>query len=607
MTPGAVVHSPDRCLFTVWAPFRTSVDVRISRPAERIIAMTRDAEGYWRADVDGVGAGALYQFRLDGSALYPDPASHAQPRGVHGPSMIVDHASFRWNDAEWKGAHLPSSAHYELHVGTFTPEGTFDAVIPRLDALKELGVTALELMPVTQFPGERNWGYDGVYPFAVQDSYGGPDGLKRLVNACHRRGMAVILDVVYNHLGPEGNYLAAFGPYFTDRYRTPWGPALNFDGRDSDAVRDFFTANVRHWHTHYHTDGLRLDAIHAIFDMGARHILREIAEIGEMLSEESGRQFWLIAESNLNDPRVLAPRGPGCYGLHGQWLDDLHRSLHTVLTGENEGYYRDFGTIAQLVKALREGYVLTGEYSHYRGRRQGTSSAGVPADRFIVFSQNHDQVGNRARSDRLSSIVTFDAAKLAAATVILSPYIPLLFMGEEYGEAAPFNFFVSHTDEKLVDAVRKGRREEFARFNWSGTPPDPQRQETFNASRLHWESRTQGHHAVMLSWYAELLRIRRETPALAHPGRDGLIVEGSETSRIVMMMREYDTSRVLILLNFSSASVPVDLALPEGPWRRILDSSAAEWSGQETMMPGEITAAGNLKMSPHNVVVYGGW
>ncbi len=373
---------------------------------------------------------------------------------------------------------------YELHAGTFIPEGTFDAVIPGLDHLKDLGINATDIMPVAQFPGERNWGYDGVYPFAVQNSYGGPDGLKRIVNECHTKGIAVILDVIYNHLGPEGNYLRDYGPYFTDRYKTPWGQAINFDGPYSNEVRNFFIENALSWLKNYHIEGLRIDAIHGIYDMSAQPFLPELAERVEEFSQQEGRKFYLIAESDLNNSYALRPRDSGGSGLDALWCDDFHHALHTLLTGETDGYYVDFGKIGHLVKSFREGFVYSGQYSAFRKRNHGNSSADIPPDRFVVFSQNHDQTGNRLKGERLSSLVSFESLKLAAGVVLLSPYIPLIFMGEEYGETAPFLFFISHSDPELIKAVRQGRKDEFKTFNWKDEPPDPQDIETFMRSKL---------------------------------------------------------------------------------------------------------------------------
>ena len=426
---------------------------------------------------------------------------------------------------------------YELHVGTFSPQGTFDGAISGLDYLCELGITAVELMPVAQFPGERNWGYDGTYPFAPQNSYGGPDGLKRLVDACHCRGLAVVLDVVYNHLGPEGNYLHSFGPYFTDRYRTPWGEAVNFDGPDSDPVRHYFIANALYWLTEYHIDALRLDAVHGIYDFSARHFLRELAETVHRQGEALGRQVHVIAESDLNDVRLINPPESGGYGLDAQWNDDFHHALWALLTGERAGYYGDFGRFSDLVKAFREGFVYSGGYSAYRRRRHGSSSAEVPASRLVVFSQNHDQVGNRLRGERSGEQLTLQQLKLAAATVLLSPYLPLLFMGEEYGESAPFPYFVSHGDAELVEAVRRGRLAEFAGFAHQGSPPDPQAEATFLSAKVDQQQRRRGDQRVLFDFYRDLIRLRRAWAPLFRPGRKNMRIVACEEERTLAVSR----------------------------------------------------------------------
>ncbi|PYV01833.1 MAG: malto-oligosyltrehalose trehalohydrolase, partial [Acidobacteria bacterium] len=471
LTLGATWLGDGRCRFLVWAPHAQTVEVLVLAPQPQTAIMERIERGYYEAIIAGVGPGSLYVYRLDGSHERPDPASRFQPQGVHGPSQVVDTQAFEWGEDGWSGLPLESYLIYELHVGTFTPEGTFDGAIPHLDDLKDLGVTAVELMPVAQFPGARNWGYDGVYPFAVQASYGGPDGLRRLINACHQREVAVVLDVVYNHLGPEGNYFGDFGPYFSDRYRTPWGLGFNFDGPESDEVVRFFVENAIEWLTEFHVDALRLDAIHSIVDLCARPFLAELSQAVRTLAQRLDRRVYLIAESNLNDVRVIRPPQLGGFGFDAQWNDDFHRALHTLLTGERNGYYCDFGGVEPLAKALTEGFVYSGQYSRYRRRRHGNSSRLIPAHRLVVFAQNHDQVGNRMLGERLSalvSLVSFEGLKLAAGTTILSPFIPLLFMGEEYGETAPFQYFVDHSDPALIELVREGRRKDFARFDWQG-------------------------------------------------------------------------------------------------------------------------------------------
>jgi maltooligosyltrehalose trehalohydrolase len=477
---GAISLENNRCQFCVWAPRAHRVEVHLLEPNDRLVPLSPCERGYHEGVLEEVPPGSLYRYRLDGDKERPDPASRFQPQGVHGPSQVVAVAC-SGQGQPWSGLPLSQYILYELHVGTFTPEGTLDAIIPHLDSLLDLGVTAIELMPLAQFPGSRNWGYDGALLFAVQNSYGGPEALNRFVHACHEKGLAVVLDVVYNHLGPEGNYLGDYGSYFTEEYKTPWGAALNFDGPDSDEVRRFFLQNACYWFTEMHVDALRLDAIHAIKDFSARPFLGELADATRSWSERLNRRLHLIAESNRNDSRVIRPRDLGGYGLDAQWSDDFHHGLHALLTGERTGYYEDFGHIEHLARAYRCGYTYTGQYSLYRRRRHGNAPAGRPATQFVVCSQNHDQVGNRLWGDRVSGLVAFDGLKLAAAAVLLSPYVPLLFMGEEYGETAPFFFFTSHGDPALVEAVRRGRRAELATFRWPGEAPDPQNETAYLA------------------------------------------------------------------------------------------------------------------------------
>jgi maltooligosyltrehalose trehalohydrolase len=471
--------------------------------------MTRSDCGFHIVEA-AANVGARYFFRLPDGRELPDPASRFQPDGVHGPSAVVDTREFEWNDASFKVHSLEDMVIYEMHVGTFTDEGTFAAAIPRLDALVELGITTVELMPVAQFPGARNWGYDGVYPSAAQNSYGGPAGLHEFVNAAHARGLSVILDVVYNHIGPEGNYLGAFAPFFTDRYHTPWGQAINYDEAESGPVRAFFIQNALYWLEDLHIDGLRLDAVHGIFDFSAHHILAELEERVSDLAARTGRTLHVIAESDLNDSRLLHCPARGGYGLDAQWSDDFHHSLHTLLTGESGGYYADFGSLEDLSAVLRDGWKFSGQYSPYRRRVHGNSPAGLAPHRFVVCSQNHDQVGNRALGDRLSQLVDPESLKLAAGVTLLSPFVPLLFMGEEYVETHPFQYFTSHSDRDLIEAVRKGRREEFASFAWQGEVPDPQDEGTFARSKLDRSVRDAEPHRSVCSLYKSLIAIRRD-------------------------------------------------------------------------------------------------
>jgi maltooligosyltrehalose trehalohydrolase len=495
---------------------------------------------------------------------------------------------------------------YELHVGTFSAEGTFDGVIGHLAGLKELGITAIELMPVAQFPGSRNWGYDGVYPFAVQDSYGGPAGIKRLVNAAHELGLVVILDVVYNHLGPEGNYLGEFAPYFTDRYRTPWGSALNFDGPCSDEVRRYFTENALYWQTEFHIDALRLDAIHAIRDFSPVTFLEEMAAICHYQAEAIGRRFYLIAESDMNMARHILPRELGGYGLDAQWSDDFHHCLHVLLTGEQSGYYSDFNGVSQFAKVWREGYAYTGEYSRHRRHRQGSSPRQNSAKQFVVCSQNHDQVGNRMLGDRLSAALSFDQQRLAAAAVLLSPFVPMLFMGEEYGDPAPFQYFISHTDPDLVDAVRKGRGEEFASFGWKGEVPDPQAESVFQRCKLNHSLALKTGHQSLREFYRELLTLRKQLTALAGVGKDTLETTAFEMEGVLMVRQWSGRDEAVLIFNFSPERRTLELPLPKGGWHKSLDSADSRWAGPGALASAKLTSPGRvrLEMPASSVVLY---
>ncbi len=603
MRIGAHCNSSGAYEFTVWAPFLESVELRILQHQEKYLPMEKDARGYWRVEFEADSVEIRYSFRLNNAAERPDPASHFQPEGVHGPSQAVNQSLFKWTDSDWNGVTLSEMMIYEMHIGTFTPEGTFDAVIQRLPYLRDLGINAIEIMPVAQFPGERNWGYDGAYPFAVQNSYGGPAGLKRLVDSCHGKGMAVILDVVYNHLGPEGNYLWDYGPYFTDRYKTPWGMAINFDGAYSNEVRNFFTENALHWLRDYHIDALRLDAIHGITDLSARPFLQELADAVKDFSHR-GRRVYLIAESDLNDSKITRTKEFGGLGIDAQWCDDFHHSLHTLVTGENDGYYADFGNMRHMLKAMKEGFVYSGEYSEYRRRNHGNSSEGIPADQFVVFSQNHDQIGNRAFGERLAGLVTFESLKLAAGVVTLSPYIPLLFMGEEYGEDAPFLYFISHIDPGLIEAVKKGRKEEFKKFIWNDDPPDPQDIKTFERSKILWEKKDTGKHRILLELYQTMLKMRRHVPALMHLDKACLRVEGSDEKKILVMKRWKGTSEVYIVSNFDADDREVIVSLNGSSWKRILDTSDTKWLGPGTLLPASVSGEKRIVVRKQSVVVY---
>lgn len=602
---GATHLGDGRCEFLVWAPNAASAAVHLVSPQDRIEPLESSAHGYYSAVVRNAGPGTRYFFRLDGNRDRPDPASRFQPDGVHGPSEVIDE-DFSWEDQRWCGVPLSDLIIYELHVGTFTPEGNFESVISCLDKLKDLGVTAIELMPVAQFPGDRNWGYDGTYPYAVQNSYGGPVGLKRLVNACHQKGMAVLLDVVYNHLGPEGNYLWDYGPYFTNRYRTPWGEAINFDGPQSDEVRRFFIENALYWITQFHVDGLRLDAVHAIMDFSARPFLEELAEATNARAERLNRRVHLIAESALNDPRLVRSKDLGGFGLDAQWNDDFHHALHVCLTGERFGYYEDFGHFSHLVKAFRDGFVYSGQYSAYRKQRHGNTSRHLPAQRFVVFSQNHDQIGNRMKGERLTSLIDFETLKLTAGLVMLSPYIPLLFMGEEYGETAPFPYFISHSDRDLVEAVRKGRQEEFASFRWQGEPPDPQSLETFQSARLVRDQAQDSRKQIIFDLYQWLIHFRKQSLVLSRLNKEDMDVQGLELDQTLFVRCWNHHTELALVFLLGKKWTKVSLPFPEGQWSRLFDSSEKRWLGPGSRVPQKVRSEGAvfLDLAPRCFLIW---
>lgn len=555
---GAHVNARNQTVFRVWAPRARSVALRLDGQSHE---MDSAEHGVYTLTVPRNLDGADYFYLLDGERERPDPASRFQPHGVHGPSRVVDPDAFEWGDGDWPGRPLEEYVAYELHIGTFTREGTFEAAIARLPYLRALGVTAVGIMPVAEFPGARNWGYDGVSLYAPHSAYGGPESLKRLVEACHQAGLAAILDVVYNHLGPEGNYLNEFGPYFTDRYRTPWGPALNFDGEHSDPVRRFFLDNALYWLTEYRFDALRLDAVHGIFDFSARHLLAEMTDEVNAEAERQGRPLYLIAESDLNDARVVEDSARGGHAVHAQWMDDFHHSMNTALLERGDGYLEDFGSLSDLAKAITSGFVYDGCYSKHRKRRFGNSSAHQPGERFMVCTQNHDQVANACRGQRLSVLAGFEREKLAAVLLVTAPYLPMLFQGQEYGETAPFHYFVSHSDAHLVEAVREGRRREFAAFVTGEQFADPQAESTFKASKLDWAKLDQEPHAALLRLYQRLFELRRQRESLSNCRKDLTRVEFDEAQRWLVMERGSEAGdRSLVVANFSSepCSVPYD-------------------------------------------------
>lgn len=584
----------------MWAPNAHSLAVTIMGRGGEPIPLSQEPSGYWKGTVQDISPGTRYQYLFNHTIERPDPASRSQPDGVHGSSEIIDPHAFSWTDRSWRGLPLEQYIMYELHTGTFTQEGTFDAMISRLPYLRDdVGITAIELMPVAQCPGTRNWGYDGTYLFAPQHNYGGPDGLKRLVNACHSAGLAVIMDVVYNHLGPEGNYLSEFGPYFTDTYKTPWGSAINYDGPESDAVRHFVISNAVYWIHEYHIDALRLDAIHGIFDFSAKHLLQDIGEAVHAEGQRLNRRVQVIAESDLNDVRIISPLSRGGHGLDGQWSDDFHHALHAVLTKERSGYYEDFGQLKDLVKAMREGVVYTGQYSPHRRRRHGSSFKPCSPEQLVVCAQNHDQIGNRAQGDRLSSLVSVEALKVANATVLLSPYLPLVFMGEEYGETAPFLYFIDHGDPALIEAVRQGRIREFAAFGWTDIP-DPYSQETCDRSKIRPCLKTNPQQQTHLRWCRALIHLRKSIPALGTgaKGHRIQIWSHAKSQLLIIHRRAKQGPDALMFLGFHHKASLALVKLPHGKWDNTLESGTFTVSDQhELLAPPNLTIQNTEQVS----------
>ena len=537
--------------FKVWAPFAQSVAVEADGHS---FSMAGPGDnGWWSATVDTATNGTDYGFHIDESEnTYPDPRSQWQPNGVHALSRVYDQSAFRWTDDGFQSRPLASAVIYELHVGTFTSEGTFDAANEKLEYLRDLGVTHVELMPVAAFDGDHGWGYDGVSLYAVHAPYGGPDGLKRFVNAAHGLGLAVLLDVVYNHFGPSGNYTGKFGPYLTNAHKTPWGGATNLEEAGSHQVRRFFCDNARMWLSDFHIDGLRLDAVHSFVDRSAIHFLEQLAAEIETLAATIGRRLVLIAESDLNDPRIVMPRDCGGFGMDAQWSDDFHHALFAVLSSERlGGYYSDFGSFAQLAKAMEQTFVYDGIFSPHRDRIHGRTAGNLSQHRFLGFIQNHDQVGNRAVGDRISQSAGIDRAKIAAALVLLGPFTPMLFQGEEWASTSPFLYFADHEDPELARQVSEGRRREFVAFGWDPAAiPDPESRASFERSKIRWDELSETAHAAMLEWYRELIRLRRSTPSLNNGEPGNTKVTYNEEQRWLCVSR----GSVEIACNLASES-----------------------------------------------------
>ena len=562
--------------FRVWAPKAQTVEVKFG---DARTALEQTHGGWWQVAILSAGPGTDYGYIVDGEEpAVPDPRSLWQPEGIHKASRVYDHSAFGWSDGGWRAPVFPSAVVYELHIGTFTSEGTFDAAIAKLDWLKELGITHVEVLPVVAFPGHRGWGYDGVDLFAVYEPYGGPEGLKRLVDAAHGKGLAMILDVVYNHFGPDGNYTGKFAPYLTSLHTTPWGDAVNFEDAGSHEVRRFFIDNALMWLRDYHFDGLRLDAVTAYMDRSATNFMEELAREIRELEAETGRNLVVIAESDLNDPQLVSAPEAGGYGLDAAWSDDFHHSLVTFLTGDRTGYYADFGTLPDLAKALESVYVYDGGYSEHRDRHHGRPVRGLPGWRFLGYSQNHDQVGNRARGERLVHLVGEKRAKIAAALVLTAPFVPMLFQGEEFAASAPFQYFTDH-EEELGLLVSKGRKREFEAFGWDPDQiPDPQAESSFTDSKLDWSEVGEGCHAAMVDWYKKLIELRKTTPELVNGRMDDVTVSIDEEDLWLVM----DRAAIQVACNFGSE--PLQISLPPGSVL-LLGSDEVTFEGDEVTLP----------------------
>lgn len=587
----------------LWSPHAKKVEIIFND--EEAFELKKEKYGYWSALIKENKDGQLYKFRLNGQTELPDPASLYQPDGVHAHSMVLN-LDFPWTDQNWKNPNQHEYIIYELHTGCFSTEGNFKGIIHKLDHLKELGINAIEIMPVAQFPGERNWGYDGVYPFAVQNSYGGPKGLQELVNACHRKGIAVILDVVYNHFGPEGNYTETFAPYFTDNYKTPWGKAINFDDAWCDGVRNYFIENAIMWFRDFHVDALRLDAVHAIKDNSPEHILYEIKKSKDALEKITGGNYYLIAEVDLNDPKFINSTSVGGYGMNAQWVDEFHHALRVTAGEKSIGYYSDFNGIEHLTKSYRDAYVFDGEFSTHRKKFFGKKTVN-PGEQFIVFSQNHDQVGNRMLGERSSVLYSYEMQKLFAGSVLVSPFLPMLFMGEEWGETNPFLYFVDHGDKEIADAVRKGRKEEFADFHGSEETPDPLALSSFNQSKLQWNLLNEEKHNSMFRYYKELISIRKNYPSLNNLLRKQLHAECNKQSKTLLLHRWHNDESTICIMNFSKKQQFIMPPSYSKQWYRIIDSAHPFWLGPSAApaivkanQPGTET----IVLQPESIQVY---
>jgi len=586
----------------VWAPGKSSVKIEI--PEKNLVIPLKPVEkGYWTLQTEKIAPGDQYRFILNNEKSCPDPVSLSQSDGVHGLSEAVDLSLYNWKDSSWNNSSIADYIIYELHAGTFTEEGTLPAIIDNLPYLKSLGITAIEIMPVAQFPGSRNWGYDGVFPFAVQNSYGGHKALQQLVDACHHHNIAVILDVVYNHFGPEGNILGMYGPYFTDKYKTPCGQAINFDDSGCDGVRNYYLENALMWLRDFHIDALRLDAVHAIKDLGAKHLLAELADHVSGLEKITGRKYYLIAECDLNDPKYIKNRSDCGYGMHAQWIDEFHHALRVTAGEKATGYYSDFNGIKHLAKSYQDAYVYDGVFSEHRNRTFGASASHLPSEKFVVFSQNHDQAGNRMKGERTSHLLSFEMQKLLAGAVLVSPYIPLLFMGEEWSASSPFLYFVSHTDKELIEAVRKGRKEEFKDFHAEDETPDPQSDETYLKSKIPWPETNKEPHSTMLQYYKALINFRKKHQDFLTREKGRFEVSCYESEKVIGLLYRKNETFLLGILNFSSSIQQLSDYAGEEKMRTLFNSADPIWRGKHPL-PVAFDDETTIQIPPESITIF---
>lgn len=598
-TLGVNFNTEGTATLLFWVPEANTVAVRFN---QHEFPLLRAERGYWNLTTDVLQPETNYEVIIDGKA-FPDIYSLCQPDGVHGVSLAIKLSDYQWTDDSWSNPPLDDYLIYEIHTGTFTPEGTFNGIIQKLDHLKTLGITAIELMPVAQFPGERNWGYDGVFPFSVQQSYGAAGGLQQLVDACHAKGLAVILDVVFNHIGPEGNYLGQYGPYFTDKYKTPWGDAINFDDAGCDEVRRYFLENALMWFRDFHIDALRLDAVHAIKDFSPKHFLKELKEQINELEQLTGRTNHLIIECDLNDHRFIDPLPDNGYGMNAQWIDEFHHALRVCAGEKKQGYYSDFDGLDSLKAAYDHAYVYNGQYSAQRRKSFGTDPSENPGKQFIVFSQNHDQVGNRMLGERSGALYSFEMQKLLAAAVMISPFIPMLFMGEEYSEPNPFLYFVSHSDPELISAVSKGRKAEFAAFHHEGDVPDPQAETTFLNSKLQWDKLDHTPHQTIYKYYQALIRLRKTHPALRNPDRKNIQTVAHTDKGTLIIIRSGGGLQLHCILNFSGQKQSFSLPGSNPGAQLIFNSAASDWNGLSNHVE-PLPAGSIITLPPESILIF---